>query len=238
MSNKSFDKHGWLGDIAQILNRKLPSLSKNSLPFCSTGLGFFFSVCAMCSSSSSVRITPSHSSSNSISLMSISAVESGCSCKAGVTFCSADSCDGTMLPLEDTSPVSVSLTASAPVFPEGRTAGVAVFGSLDCSVLPSLRDCGPVLANTFESCLSFRTADEVNLLRRTLEMTSGLTEKPSANLSSVHSSGDSCFKYLQKEGQADNYKMFGKIFHYIQPNPKLLNWSVYLKYQLHSGHSK
>ncbi len=205
MSNKCFDKHGWLGSISQILYRKLPSMSKNSLPFCSTGLGFFFSVFAMCSSSSSVRITPSHSSSNSISsLMSISAVESGCSCKAGVTFCSADSRDGTMLPLEGTSPVSDSLTARAavlsavraPVLPEGRTAGVAVFDSLDCSVLPSLRDCGPVLANTFESCFSFRTADGVNLLRRTLEMTSGLTEKPSANPSSVHSSGDSCFKYL------------------------------------------
>lgn len=78
-------------------------------------------------------------------------------------------------------------------------AGAALFGSLDRSVLPSRRDCCPVLANTLKSCFSFRTAVGVNLLRRTLEMTSGLTEKPSANLCSVHSSGDSCFKYLGKE---------------------------------------
>lgn len=54
-------------------------------------------------------------------------------------------------------------------------------------------------------------------------MTSGLTEKPSANLCSVHSSGDSCFKYLGKEtydcsvfgGAADNYNILGKTYKYI-----------------------
>ncbi len=94
---------------------------KKTLSFCSTGLGFFFSVCAMCLFFLGQN-HPSHSSSNSISLMSISAVESG-ACKAGVTFCSADSCDGTMLPLEDTSPVSVPSQQALLCFRGVRTAG-------------------------------------------------------------------------------------------------------------------
>ena len=196
----------------QILYKKFPSASKKSFPTCTTGDGFSISINS--SSSSSVITRPSQLSSSSL-FSSVGFVlvllSSSVHSVSGETFPTpaltwlgrTESGAGLLARgAAEPSPRSIRVrsatgTTAPSLPPGGSAAGVCCPGSFSPLPAPEGSTCWRSPAITLESCLAFFSGGGWNLLLRTLRMTSGVTEKPSARRSTVHSSGCSCFRYLK-----------------------------------------